>query len=454
MSTASLAQAALGFPFKAAAFGFQQFTATSKSSALASFYRAASSAQSEFDTKSILFAAYQLGNTAQEAVIDVTFDALTGKALRPAYLTALAEILSQRSKEAFSSLSTNDARGLTYQRIRNNFAVVDLVNGIHAPLTLTPEGNYPLDLLLAQSYALGEYPALWSVEGLGSAYAQACLAQDRAHHYAKDVARNVNLRGLLTTGQGADLPDKSLLMMHAGAGIAFAKHILASLTPYSSDAAIGNQLETFLWLVRENSRPGYEGAALESLGLVTRTWHTPLVPVLSRRLRSIDPIADDFFWHGAGRAMYFSPLHFIPGFSPFLAARQESPDGRALRNALAGVAWAFTIVNIRQPRIVADLLQSNIAAQIDAIRCGIYSTLVMAGEMVPDDTWVAAFCAWKPLEDSAAYGPWNATIGPGCAARVNHFRCALKARGQLGEIFRWHDLASFASDPAQSDWRV
>ena len=75
----------------------------------------------------------------------------------------------------------------------------------------------------------------------------------------------------------------------------------------------------FVQLCRDNSRPGYEGAAYESLGLVARFWNSPLVPVVDRVLCKIAPEVLGYFWHGVGRSLNFLPLYAVPGvLSPWM----------------------------------------------------------------------------------------------------------------------------------------
>src|SRR5258708_19112509 len=80
---------------------------------------------------------------------------------------------------------------------------------------------------------------------------------------------------------------------------------------------------------------------------------------LSRAHREIYPC----FWHGVGRAIYFSPLNFLPGRSAPWAGigmcMSEPPDASARRNALAGFAWAMTLINIGYPEILTQALKHH-----------------------------------------------------------------------------------------------
>ena len=56
-------------------------------------------------------------------------------------------------------------------------------------------------------------------------------------------------------------------MLHAGIGMSFAKAVLVELEPTKWSAeAIREGIARFVRLCRDSSRPGYAGAALESLG--------------------------------------------------------------------------------------------------------------------------------------------------------------------------------------------
>jgi hypothetical protein len=400
-------------------------------------YEAGEAAKKDFRTNTMLFGAFQFGDKAQSAIAELASDAMTLKVLSPSYMARVMSEMVQGSADAIDALATGDARGLLKEQFQNTGDVIGFVNHVDAPDHLAADGTYPLEEMVARCYLRGDYPALWLVEGLGERYAHAHMAN--AGH----------VRGLLTSGKGAALQDRTRLMMHAGIGIAFAKHAIAGLTPWSSETKVTAALRVFLDLVRDNSMPGYEGAALESLGLVTRTWHTQLVGMIANHLLALDADAVEFYWHGAGRAMYFSPMYMIPGLSPWEAAEQEPPDDTARRNARAGVAWAFTIVNIRQPGIAANFLRHK-ADRISgngAYTNGVCSTLVMAGDMVPGHKYVAEFCRFRPeASEPALVKAWDRHIGHDVGEKVDRYRRALTTHHMLGEVFRCHDLDEFVAE--------
>ncbi len=397
------------------------------------FYETGEAAKKDFRTNTWLFGSFQFGDKAQSALADLASDTMRLKVLNPSYMVDVVSDLIRGSADAMTTMASIEGLGRLTEQFQNIGDVLGFVNDVDAPEELSADGTYPLEEKIDKFYARGDYPALWLVEGLGERYTRAHLKS------GKDI------RDLLTSGQGAAVPEKAQLMMHAGMGIAFGKDAVDELTPWSEEKKVKDALKRFLQQVRQNSMPGYEGAALESLGLVTQTWYPQLVRLVTDQLLALDADATEFFWHGAGRSMYFSPMYMLPGLSPWDAADHEPPDDTARRNARAGVAWAFTIVNVRQPKITAHLLRQR-AARItsnDAYTNGVHSTLVMAGEMVPGHEHVSEFCKYQPGSDETS---WGKHVGHDVGEKVDRYRQALKAHHRLGEVFRYHDLPQFVED--------
>lgn len=433
--------AALKFPVALSSFGIQRLLAVlplgdseAGRKARANLYKSGDSAKREFSNNTLLFGAFQFGDKAQSKLIALASDTLTLKVLRPGYIWNAVSEFVQESTDAFESLATRASRRLLRRQIGNALDVIEFANQVDAPTELSADGSYPIDEWIEMLYARGDYPALWLVEALGERYAQAHMDE------------GTPVRGLLSSGKGASLPEKSQLMMHAGMGLAFAKHAITRLTPCSSDAEIDDALRMFLDMVEDNSQESCKGAVFESLGFVVRTLYAQMVELVYDRLVLMDGPASEYFWHGAGRAMYFSPMYMLPGFSPWHAAEQEPPNETARLNARAGVAWAFTIVNIRQPEITASLLSNRLVevSGNDAFTDGAYSALIMAREMVPGHRFVTGYGRYQPIRhDHSAVTRWNQFVGADCEARVDSYRRTLKSHGTLGEVFRYHSLPAF-----------
>jgi hypothetical protein len=296
-----------------------------------------------------------LGDDLQRETTDLVFSLLTPQVFNP-QSRVISDIV-QQSTEISRGLNPSQAGPLTLQELQNKLQVYFLVRAIPNQLQLPSAPPYPSLLeVVRNAYAMAPYPTLWAVEGVGHWYGDTCFT------------RNEWPRGILTDTRVYDVPAESLTMLHAGIGMAFAQHWLETVNSLSPVTDIRHALAQVMALCRENSRAGYAGAALESLGLMTRngqfygeTRPDEMVHLTSRELEHTDPEGFEYFWHGVGRAHYFLPVHFVPGYGSIWHAvrmiRQAVPNDRAWLNAIAGLAWAVTMVNIRHPQIVANLLR-------------------------------------------------------------------------------------------------
>ena len=438
-SVTDLVRAAAGFQWAMTVYGARQLIAAVTSldpkkeqETAANLYRLATKAQEEFNGDANFFATFAMGDVAQGSLIDLAENTINLKILDPSFLQGLTESIARGAEDLKTCLDTPDARRLTMDRIKNTFTVVGLVTQFEAPNTLSPDGTYPLADLIEKAYALGDYPALWAVEGLGKNYAYA---------YHKAGRPMVDL---MMNHETQSLPEKTLLMMHAGQGMCFAKTQVANLTPFSSDSEFDIAIEKFLKLCRDNSREGFFGPTAESLGLCCRTWYRRLLPKVSERLALMDRDGYEFFWHGAGRSMFFSPLNIFPGSPPWYSTELEPPDDIARRNARSGAAWAFTVVNSLQPEIMANFLtrQFNLVSGNDAFIEGVTSTLIMAGDMYPGHKYIPLFCNYQPDKSKPEMvAAWNKNIGTGFFDKVNRYREVLRKHNKLGEVFRYKPLS-------------
>src|SRR5262249_48218595 len=161
----------------------------------------------------LVFGAFQFGDAAQQAAVDLLFDLLKLRAFDLNWIRQKASSTLDRSIAAARALTPGDNLRLTIDLLRNTYGVINLVNQASGLLDLPP-GPIDLQSAIDRAYSFGQYSPLWLVEGLGESYA------DRNWSDVSPV------RGLLTEGPAAQLPEKSLLMMHAGIGISLAQHVL------------------------------------------------------------------------------------------------------------------------------------------------------------------------------------------------------------------------------------
>jgi hypothetical protein len=304
--------------------------------------------------------------------------------------------------------------------------------GIPSPLPRP----FPLDTYLRRAYERNAYAALWAVEGLGRLLGESYLE-----------AGNNAPAGLLCDDAGDALPEESLLMLHAGVGLAFAQRGLAGLAGHSSPSAFREVIAWFAAICRRNSMRGYLGAALESLGLVTRTFHRTLVPNVDRAIADTDPDLRGYFWHGVGRAIYFLPVNFLPcsTWETVVMCEREGFDELSRLNLFAGVAWGMVMVNIQNPVILADLIVKPHGSQLldnRGFRYGVSSSLIMRQSTTPGAQLAQSFIDYD-LGDRRSIDErllWDTLIRhPGHEA-LTRVGPSLKAQRSLDRLFRYTDL--------------
>jgi len=246
--------------------------------------------------------AFFIGDGLQRALTDGLFDALRPQTWSPGNLSRVGSQLVNQSVRLSRLLAPKQAR-LTWQELTNKAEVFALVRNLSSILNL-PEGKFfPLTDLVQKAYARSPFEALWAVEGVG-------------HYYADDCWKRLGPPNGLLADANLPVPPKSLLMLHAGMGLCFADRLIGNLTTESTPVEVRNALERFVMLCRDNSRQGYLGAAIESLGIVTRDFYPDLFKPVTRQFRFVAPEFTGFYWHGIGRAIYFSRKFFYT--TPFL----------------------------------------------------------------------------------------------------------------------------------------
>ena len=292
----------------------------------------------------------------------------------------------------------------------------------------------PIGDLVARAYTVSAFQALWAVEGLGHYYT------DSYHAHFGDP------QGLLVEANAA-VPEKSLTMLHAGMGLSFADRLIGSLNPDDpSPGPTRAVLEQFVSLCRNNSRKGYLGCAIESLGLVTRDFYPDLLNVVQEQFQQLAPDLVGYFWHGAGRALYFSREYFLPALSTVWSGIDEEARNCPDRlSAMAGLAWALTLVNMRQPAILEHALPSYTqdSSLAQGFSNGVASSIIMRQDTTPDEPFISAFYQHRPDSQSAEL--WDRFIATPARAGLQNYYPVLKEKQNLGEVFRYQDLAALVA---------
>ena len=391
-------------------------------------------AQSELGT--ITQTAFFMGDGLQRAVIDGAFNLLRLQTWTPTNLWRLGSEAVRQSVQ-ISRLADSTNLNLAWAELKNKLEVFILVKNLPSILKLPPtDGEFiPLVQLVPRAYSVNAFQALWAVEGLGHYYTDSYHA-----HYGDP-------QGLLTE-EKAPVEEKSLTMLHAGMGLSFADRLIGNLNPDDpSPNATRAALEQFVNLCRNNSRKGYLGCAIESLGLVTRDFYPDLLDVVHEQFRQVAPDLTGFFWHGAGRALYFSREYFLPVLTTAWSGIDEEARNCPDRlSAMAGLAWALSLVNMRQPAIMEHALSSftQDSSLEQGFANGVASSIIMRQDTTPNEPIISAFYQHRPDPKSADM--WLRFIATPARLGLEKYYPVLRQQDELDQVFRYQDLGSLVSN--------
>ena len=253
-------------------------------------------------------------------------------------------------------------------------------------------------------------------------------------------------------------------MLNAGIGLSVAQSMLSTVNHLSPAGEIRRVAERVANLCRENATPGFEGEAIESMGLVTRSALFSgdvradlMVPRVAQQLAEsfgADSEELGFFWHGAGHAHYFAPPNLLPFYGSIehgfeMVLRQlavAKADDAAKQSALAGFWWAVTVVNMRTPHVMEHALarMGTRATGQPGFTSGVISSTTMRQDTTPDADLIATFYNYTPKDESVA-ALWREFVGGPAKKAVKDYWPALKANRRLGQVFRYHrDLGAVA----------
>ena len=139
----------------------------------------------------------------------------------------------------------------------------------------------------------------------------------------------------------------------------------------------------------------------------------------------------------------------MPGLlSPWLAVEREAPHELARLNMISGLAWAMTIVNVRQPAIMENFLkyQINQVAPTPAFSNGVMSTLVMGMDITPNDVYITRFLKSRPdSTEPQVVELWDKLVARPANDAVRRIHPALKKYRRLGALFRYQDLSELVA---------
>ncbi len=228
------------------------------------------------------------------------------------------------------------------------------------------------------------FDGIWAMEGLGYAWARAAAGRFLP-------PRELDAERL------ASLPAAACAPVHTGSALAVAEGLLGALGRGGDDRRL---VRSWLDRCRDDLSPGYAELAAEALGLVARQ----LQPC---RLRRLDEL--------------------------LAAARRPAGEG----NAIAGLAWALTLVNLRSPAVVeAAVAGCGGGPGVDrAIAHGAAGALLVWRQWAGAEAWLARFLDHRPAAADRGRR-WRRRIVDPCRAALAGDAGDLRRRDHLAALFR------------------
>lgn len=239
-----------------------------------------------------------------------------------------------------------------------------------------------------------------------------------------------------------------LITHHTGLGLGLAVGHLARVGRRSSVAAaeVRAGVGRFIEGCRRLSYPGYEEMSIEALGLTVELRCPGLRGVVEEAVRDLEPSYCSLFWHGVGRGIYFNPADLAPRRDArwgALGKALAAPDAREARlNAVAGVAWALALVNIRHPATVAWRLGSEMTPDTqDAAANGVASATVLWRDTVGDETVLRRFVGYRREAAVAGINGYSRLVADAVDLAQREIYPLLHREMRLGEIFRYRPVS-------------
>jgi hypothetical protein len=351
--------------------------------------------------------------------------------------------LGSRTADTLAPWIGDGANAVVLQELRNKLHSFSTFRYVDAVLGLAPGDQTSLGELLARVDRLDSYTAVWATEGLGYYYAE------RARKAGRSTRR------LLAEGAVRALPSRYKIALHAGLGLSLARQYLGQLPYTAGTRELDRVVRRFMDHCRTAAQPGYAPVSFEALGLVTRLLYPQWVETIDRILAVSLP-DQAAFWHGVGRGLYFLPTNILP--ASHAAARTlktllaEVPHEAARLNAVSGLAWPLSLVNIYHPEVMEAFLkhQGDLLDRDEAFSVGVGSALITWHDLTEDVSYRTVFCHHQPdPADADAQARWERQIKePGLRA-LNQYYDAIRQENAFGELFRYQPLADLVASLKQ-----
>ncbi len=378
---------------------------------------------------------YNVSRRVQQQTTALISDIFSGDGLTPRLAVRTLFQIMQDSAGIVELITPHHDGQIAWRELQNKLQSFYLFEHVDSVLSISGRAEPSLPELLDRASRLGPFFSVWATEGLG-------------HYYSDWHLSHGSLPDQLLSGPRAPyLPPASLIPLHAGLGLSFVESLLRATDKGQLDAAA--VVSTLIQFCHNNVQRGFQGEVWEALGLAARNLYPHLVAAIDLLLSRIDSALQAYFWHGVGRAIYFAPTNFLPfRNAPWKAVQMclvEPSHSLGKRNALAGFSWALTLVNLRNPEVMATFLKHHWKDIVhsDAFANGVCSAIVVWHDSAPSDDDLDAFYRYEPPKsDPSLIDLWHKYVTQTRNDALRYHRVLAK-HNALGEIFRYRNLPDF-----------
>jgi hypothetical protein len=291
----------------------------------------------------------------------------------------------------------------------------------------------PIDELIRTVNSVVEqedFFGLWAMEGVG-------------YYWTLRAINGCDALLQVFSHQSNRLPERSIIPLHTGMGLALASDSLRCLRRHDRQAEVHDCIQQFLQRCKQNSLPGYAGAAVEALGLVVCLLQPTMLIAVDRNLNETNPDLVSVFWHGVGRGLYFTPINVLPcsaaAWPSLHKALQEPPHEIGRENVLAGLAWAVALINIRNPDVL-ELFVERHGLSFPAwgpFANGVTSAAAVWQSWAPHSDYLQNLCHYRASgADATTVKNWEKYARGHCHAEFANSLEDLRTLNRIDELFR------------------
>jgi hypothetical protein len=151
-----------------------------------------------------------------------------------------------------------------------------------------------------------------------------------------------------------------------------------------------------------------------------------------------------YFWHGVGRSSYFA-YEYLPPCCDLIIdqAAADAASEVERSNFVAGLAWAVTLVNLRNPDLIDFVFHRHRLQPeyIAPLANGVVSSLLVAHDTAPAVEFMDSFCDYH-----WSTGEWpyrREVLQDPCSLVATLNRMGIRDRIRMGDLYQFRDVDWF-----------